>query len=433
MAACGAIAAAFAAAFAGVLIGGCSRGGADGRTHIRWVVDPNPIRQAQIAGFERNNPDVKVELDPDAGSQKILTQLAGGIYPDLFAIYDPASIQVFAKKGVLQDLRPLMKKHGVDKSEFWPQLKPYMEREGIICGLPDNCGPYVVFYNRRMFHKAGIAPPSADWTWEDMLGKARKLTKRDSRGRITQFGIGYIEPWIIFWQYGGRMFSPDGKRCVIDSPECKAAARFWASLRLTEHVTPTASEEQGLATLGAWGGAGNLFKAERLGMYVAGRWMSIEYRKNKDLDWDIAPVPRHGANQDTLLASKVYAIPKGSKNKDAAFRFLQYLISREGELLVAATGDGIPSIRRYADTREFLFNPEFPKERHNQVWLDEMEHARVPELSPHVSNLDVQTIFNEEMDMMWQGEQSSDEACVNIARRVTALIRQNLRNPNLVD
>ncbi|MCC6483395.1 MAG: sugar ABC transporter substrate-binding protein [Armatimonadetes bacterium] len=416
-----------------VLFNGCAQRPATDTLQIRWVADPNPVRLKQIAGFERDNPRVKVNLDPDAGSQKVLTQLAGGIYPDLFAIYDPASIQVFAKKGVLEDLRPLMKRYGIEESEFWPQLKPYMEHQGIICGLPDNCGPYVVFYNRRLFREAGVAPPEEGWTWDDLMDKARKLTQRDKRGRITRFGIGYIEPWILFWQYGGRMFSPDGKRCVIDSPQCKAAARYWASFRLTEHVTPTASEEQSLAALGSWGGAGNLFKAERLAMYVAGRWMSIEYRKNKNLEWDVAPVPRHGQARDTLLASKVYAIPKGCKNKEEAFKFLRHLISKEGELLVASTGDGIPSIRRFAETQQFLFNPEFPSERNNQVWLDEMKYARPPELSPYVSNLDTQTIFDEEMDVMWQGGQSPEKACENIARRVTALIRRNIANPNLMD
>ena len=71
------------------------------------MVDPNPVRSDQIAGFERQQDRIRVSVDPDAGSQKVLTQLAGRIYPDLFAIYDPASIRLFAKKGVLMDLGPL--------------------------------------------------------------------------------------------------------------------------------------------------------------------------------------------------------------------------------------------------------------------------------------------------------------------------------------
>lgn len=423
-------------AAAGLLMSaGCSsRSEADDRTEVRWVVDPNPVRTDQINGFyAEHGRDIAVNVDPDAGSQKVLTQLAGRIYPEVFTIYDPPTVRVFARKGVLTDLRPIMEQYGISLDDYWPQLEPYMVYDGQVCGLPDNCGPAVLFYNKRLFREAGLEYPSEDWTWDELMQAARKLTKRDARGRTTQFGIGYIDPWVIFWQYGAKMFSDDGRECIIDSPEGKEAAKFWASFRLTERVTPTPSEEQGLASMGSWGGAGNLFKAERLGMYVTGRWMSIEYRKNKELDWDVAPVPQYGRVKATLLWSKVYAIPKGSSNKEAAAKFLTYLMSKRNQLIVSSTGDGIPSIRKYAQTPEFLFNPEFPNERNNQVFLDSMEYARPYELSPYISNLDSQTIFNEEMDRMWQKEQSPEQACENIARRVNSIIRRNIANPNLLE
>ncbi|MEI6916109.1 MAG: hypothetical protein WCL39_13320, partial [Armatimonadota bacterium] len=128
-----------------------------------------------------------------------------------------------------------------------------------------------------------------------------------------------------------------------------------------------------------------------------------------------------------------YAIPKGWKNKEAGFKFLKYLVSKEDELIVSSTGDGIPSVMKYGKAREFLFNPAYPNEKNNQVWLDEMKNARSPELSEYVSNLDSQTIFNEEMDIMWQRRQSSDQACDNIAKRINSLIRRNIANPNLMD
>lgn len=418
--------------------GGCSRGAADPDAPkvIRWVVDPNPVRQEQIAGFEEDNPDVRVNLDPDAGSQKVLTQLAGRIYPDVFTIYDPATIRVFAKKNVLTDLRPLMEEHGVDLNDFWPQLRPYMQMEdGRVVGLPDNCGPYVLFYNKRLFREAGLEPPRDDWDWNDLLEAARKLTKKDSRGRTVQFGIGYIEPWIIFWQYGARMYSEDGRKCIIDSPEGQAAAKFWASFRLTERVTPTPSEEQGLASMGSWGGAGNLFTAERLGMFIAGRWMSIQYRKNRQMEWDVAPVPSYNGVKATLLASKVFSIPAGLDEEDriTAFRFLKYLTSKRNQMIVSSTGDGIPSVMEYAHSEDFLFNPDFPQERNNAVYLSEMEYARPQEVSPFISELDARTIFNEEMDLMWQGRQAPEQAVRQIALRINSIIRRNIANPNLMD
>jgi len=429
------LAIALAAAAGLLLVFGCTpRQSVDGRRVVRWVVDPNPVREDQIRGFDdTHGRDIRVNLDPDAGRQKVLTQLAGRIYPELFAIYDPATVQVFARKGVLTDLRPYMEKAGISLDDFWPQLAPYMTYNGKVVGLPDNCGTYVVFYNRRLFREAGLPYPRPDWTWDELTHAARKLTVKDRRGRTAQFGIGYIEPWMILWQYGARMYSDDGKRCTINSPEAKAGAKFWASFRLTEHITPLPSEEQGLATMGAWGGAGMLFKAEKIGMHVVGRWMSVEYRKNKDLDWDVAPIPQSGKVKASLLASKAYAIPKGNQNKDAAFTFLKYLMSKRNQLIVASTGDGIPSIRKYAESPEFLHNPDYPNEKNNQVYLDDMQYGRSPEVSPYISELDATAIFNEEMDLMWQRKQTPEDACNRIAERVNAIIRRNIANPNLLD
>jgi len=94
------------------------------------------VREDQIQGFyDTHGRDILVNLDPDAGRQKVLTQLAGRIYPELFAIYDPATVQVFARKGVLTDLRPYMEKAGISLDDFWPQLAPYMTYKGQVVGL----------------------------------------------------------------------------------------------------------------------------------------------------------------------------------------------------------------------------------------------------------------------------------------------------------
>jgi multiple sugar transport system substrate-binding protein len=34
----------------------------------------------------------------------------------------------------------------------------------------------MIYYNTRVFEEAGISRPSNDWTWEDFLEIAKKLT-----------------------------------------------------------------------------------------------------------------------------------------------------------------------------------------------------------------------------------------------------------------
>jgi len=187
-----------------------------------------------------------------------------------------------------------------------------------------------------------------------------------------------------------------------------------------------------LSPTGAWGGDALLFMSEKIAMNISGRWLSIQYRQKKDLEWDVAPLPR-GKQKYTLLASKTYAIPSICPQKELAFKFLMHLISPEDELLVANYGDGIPSIKDIGQSKQFLYNPQYPNERNNRLYLEEMKHARVAEYSPYISQLDVNAVLGEEFDTMWAGKQSADEACERAARRINAIIKRNIANPNLLD
>jgi multiple sugar transport system substrate-binding protein len=419
-------------------LAGC-RKQASGRT-MRWVVDPNPIRVDQIALFNQKYPDVKVINDPDAGPQRVLTQLAGGVPPEVFAIYSPQSVALFDRKDVLEDLRPWAARYGVDMEMFWPQLDGYIYAggdrvNGRILGFPDNCGCYVLFYNRRLFREAGIAEPNGAWTWAQFTEAAKALTKRDQSGRPLQFGTVLPPPYLLemfLWQLGGSWYNEDGTRCMLDTPEAAETFEWWASLRRTHGVAPSATEEQSMAPLGGWGGSQNLFKAEKAAMIVTGRWLSIEWRKNRDLDWDIAPVP-YGRDRKGMLESKVYAIPRSTRQKELAFLYLRHLVSPEDQKLVADYGDGIPSVQRFCSEPWFLFNPKYPNERRNQLYIDEMKYARLKQQSPWVQQLDVDTIRDTETDRIWQGEITPSQAAANIARRVNKIIRRNRANPNLMD
>ena len=141
----------------------------------------------------------------------------------------------------------------------------------------------------------------------------------------------------------------------------------------------------------------------------------------------------HGPNRVTLLASKCYSIPKTCRHIPQAITYIKHLLGKENQLLVANYGDGMPSLDDPAITKAFLWNPEYPNERNNKLHLDEMKYARVQEYSPYINILDVNAIMSVELDKMWLGEQTADEACDAIARRINAIIRRNLANPNFLD
>lgn len=421
----------------GIYLGLTQSPPSEGKTVIRWCVDPNPIRKEQIKLFESRFPNIHVINDPGAEAQRLLTQLAGDVPPEVMALYDPQSIRLFAKNGVLLDLRPYLKKYNTPVAKLYKGLDPYVRYNDQIVGIPENCGPYVLFYNKKLFREAGLPYPKPDWTWDECLAAAKKLTKYktvNGRQMPVQKGL-YVDNgcwWFFIWMYNGHLFSPDGKTCTMDSEAVKKGIRFWASLRLKHHVMPTTSEAQSMAPTGAWGSDALLFRESRVAMVISGRWLAIQYREQKNLDWDVVSVP-HGPNRVTLLASKAYSIPKTCRNLDAALTFLSYRLNKENQLLVSNYGDGTPTLDDPEVSKAFAYNPEYPNEKNNKLHLDEMKYARVQEFSPYINNLDVSAIMSMELDKMWLGQQSPDQACDTIAKRINAIIRRNLANPNFLD
>lgn len=423
--------------FIGVYLVATANPSIKGKTVIRWCVDPNPIRKEQIKLFERLHPNIEVINDPGAEAQRLLTQLAGDVPPDVMALYDPQSIRLFAKNDVLLDLRPYVDKYKLPVDRLYPNLGQYIYYQGRIVGIPENCGPFVLFYNKKLFREAGIPYPKPGWTWDECLETAKKLTKYkivNGRKVNLQKGlyVGDYDWWFFIWMYDGHLFSPDGKTCLMDSEAVKKGVRYWADLKLKYHVTPTTSEAQSMAPTGAWGGDALLFRESRIAMNISGRWLAIQYREQKDLDWDVTSVP-HGPNRVTLLASKCYSIPKTCRHKAEAVTFIKHLLGKDNQLLVANYGDGMPSLNDPEIQEAFLWNPQYPNERNNKLHLDEMKYARVQEYSPYINNLDMTAIMSMELDKMWLRQQTPDHACDKIAQRINAIIRRNLANPNFLD
>lgn len=51
--------------------------------------------------------------------------------------------------------------------------------------VPKDVDTIALWYNKTMFDEAGLAYPTADWTWDDVSEAAKKLTKDDG----SQYGL----------------------------------------------------------------------------------------------------------------------------------------------------------------------------------------------------------------------------------------------------
>src|SRR5579859_1018045 len=146
-----------------------------------------------FAEFKKTHPGVDVELYRAPWADyisKILTLFSAGMAPDVMAI-DGEQFPVFSSKGIYLALDPYLKKDkSVKLSEFYSESLESFRSEGKLYGLPRDIAPVaVIYYNKKEFDQAGLPYPKDNWTYEQFLRTAQKLTKKDKTGRTAQFGF----------------------------------------------------------------------------------------------------------------------------------------------------------------------------------------------------------------------------------------------------
>jgi multiple sugar transport system substrate-binding protein len=232
-----------------------------------------------VDSFNQTHPTINVsvlETNNDYALQKVLTAVRGGNPPDVAYLYGSWAPNV-AKIPSVVDLTSTVKQASVNWSDFWPGEQQVATVNGKVIGIPalvDNLG---IVYNSAMFAAAGVAPPTADWTWDDFRAAAKKLTDPSKK----QFGTSYpadasedtVWHWeAMLWAAGGDILTPDNSHAAFDSPQGLQAMTSLKDMAVDDksiYVDTTNSKYM------------DLFNAGKIGMLVTGPWdlssVSVKY------------------------------------------------------------------------------------------------------------------------------------------------------------
>jgi multiple sugar transport system substrate-binding protein len=368
--------------------GGCGgdeeeAGGDKAAGEVSFMVfgDPDEIQgfRNMIAAYKREQPGVTVKLieasDRDDLLARLATSFAGGTPPDLFLLNYRYYGQ-FASKGVLEPIEDRVEGSDVfQEDDFYEEALQAFRFDGTLTCLPQNISSLVVYYNKDLFRKAGVAEPKAGWTWADMVAAAKKLT---TTGKTKVYGLG-VEPVVIrlapfVWSAGGELVDDDESptHFTLDSPEAQEAMADFFELRLVDEVIPSEeeAESEDLETR---------FLNGRLAMLLESRRATPTFRSIKTFDWDVAPLPQH-EEAASILHADGYCMTKSSKNKDTAWDFMEFALGPDGAAIVAESGRTVPSLKEVAESDVFL-DPS-AKPASSQVFLDAIPSIRnVPAIS----------------------------------------------------
>ena len=408
----------------------------EGRTALVWVCDDNPVRREQIDLFNSLNPDLYVTLDPNnADMQKVIVQSLAGVGPDLFSCYDGIQLSAYVNSGIAWEVTDKLKQAGIDvENDLWRAADPTFIYEGRVYGFPANVAVNAVWFNKDIFDACGIPYPQGERTWEEFIALAQRLTVSDQSGRIGHFGFlfDFITVQHFLKEWGADVYTKDGARCILDSPEAIAAVQFMRDLIYKYKVSPSPVQEEAMATQGGWGmGTITWFGGGRGAMAQGGRWWLCLLRKYEKLRLGAFAMP-HGPAHKYLGYGKSVLVNKYSPSRDQAFRFLTYMYDKPYNDLVNYQADALAPVKKYCYTQEYLHDPDYPGEDFNAVWRDIMRYGEPDWVSPFVSGSVVYRILKNQLDLVKADQKTPEEAMKTAARLINEEIRKNLeQNPKL--
>ncbi|MGM0922994.1 MAG: ABC transporter substrate-binding protein [Bacillota bacterium] len=329
-----------------LLLSGCSsdsasskKESADGKTTITFWhpmtdITGDAVKEV-VKAFEKENPDIKVKSvyianQGEGSNEKLLSSIAGGNPPDV-AYFDRFEIASWAAQGSLEDLSDLAKKDNISKENFYPFAWEEATFEDKLYGLPTTTDSRLVYYNKKHFEKAGLDPENPPKTIAELEEAAEKLTIKKGK-RFSQ--IGFI-PWLDQgwfygwgWAFGGDFYNPETKEVTADDPKNVEALKW-----ITDYSKKYNIEDITAFTNSQGTGAMDPFLTGQISMKVSGPWTVSAINKFKpDLEYGVFPIPTPtGDNYSTWSGGWSVIIPKGAKEKEAAWEFLKFFSGEEGQ------------------------------------------------------------------------------------------------------
>ena len=406
-------------ALAGMMIPGFVVADTD-LTYMMWGDPPEiAVWEQLVENFQKTHPDINVKVEVsnwDSYWEKLLVQVAGGDAPDLFAM-DAPIYPDWQARNVLLDLTPYLEKNPATLEGLYKGPLASYQLDAGTFGLPRDFQTIVMYYNEAMFDDAELDYPTADWTLDDLRSAAKALTiDKDGDGSIDQWGIG-TEAWDMepFWgpvvyAYGGEVVSSDFSETLMTEGPARDAFDYINGLIVEDH---SVMSEEDLESYG-WDG----FQAGVAAMTFSGHWVVPAYA-GLDFKWSVAPFPSGPATRATLVNSAGIVGSASTEHPDEVWEFINYVVSEEGQSVLAALGFAIP-VNKAAATGPAYLEQTSPGD--HEMFLDALEYART---KPAFRGYEEWSgLVGDPLSLVWSGEISMKEALDEIAETADDVLGQ---------
>lgn len=322
-----------------LLLAACGK--ASGKTELKiWAMGrEGEVVSELIPAFERENPgvDVKVEQIPwTAAHAKLLTAFAGDALPDVAQIGN-TWIPELATLGALAPLDGrAATTPAIARTDYFAGIWDSNVVDGKLYGIPWYVDTRLLFYRRDILAEVGFDRPPKDWMEWRRAMEAVKSRVGDERYAVL-LPLNEYEPLVMLaLQQSESMLKDGGRRGNFRNAEFKESLAFYLNL-FRDGLAPALSNTQ---ISNVW----NEFDRGYFSFYISGPWQIGEFKRRLPADrqsiWMTAPLPGPDGPGSSVAGGASLVIFERSKNKDAAWKLIEYFARPEVQVRFhSLTGD----------------------------------------------------------------------------------------------
>ncbi|GLY71700.1 ABC transporter substrate-binding protein [Amycolatopsis taiwanensis] len=340
---------------------------------------------------------------------KITTTLSGGGGPDI-VIVDSSQVAQLGDAKLLVDLTDRVTPI---KDQFFAGNVAAATSKGVTYGVPFDTSNVALFWNKKMFEKAGIANPPT--TWDELRSVAKELTGGDKYGyMLGAKGYGSFLFWPWLWQNGGKVTNEDYTKATFNDAAGQEAWEFYSGLHLKDKVVPPTF----LGVTDSWDQFEQPFITEQVAMMAAGDFAVAPLKKgNPGLEYAVAPLPKK-INAATVQGGNVVSVTKAAKNVDLAWKFVSWLTSAEQEKVLQ---DGYQRLPARTDVTGSAFATS---DQARSVFVSQAAFAQPRPPVPQWGSIEW-GVMADAWDSVVQGKSSPADALNNAATAATGKLTGN--------
>lgn len=398
-------------------------------TLVYWGLwEPASVMTPLIEEFENANPGVKIQY-----SQQTFTGYDSRIYtrlqqtstssepaPDIFRIHNTWLPRY---RQYLSTLPSAIMSPAEYAKIFYPTaIKDFTGKDNNIYAIPLEIDGLMVFYNKQLLKSASIEEPPQDW--DSFIESARKMTKKDSSGKITQSGLALGTSRNI--KHSAEILSflliQEGAD-IIDSTRTKVALNNTKAIGVFETYTNFAIGKEAVWSSTLMSDL-DMFYSGKLAMMIAPSWRAFDIIQSAPtIEFGTAPLPQLKANENEIYYATYWgdAVNKNSANTELAWKFIKFLSEKEQQMRMYSNSS---KIRAFGEPYSLV---ELNKEMKGKTYVD-----AIAQMAPYMKAWQmgdesfVNSTFNEAITKIVENKESVS----NVLRDAENAINTKLAQTN---